>query len=285
MKLAASLKIRSTVFLVLALTLSQINPASASIYTISQLSGGAQYAPSLYGQTFLVPSGYSGSISGVSNLTYTGFNATIASVIWAKVWNSPSKTTLLATSSNTFTGSTSASGWLTPATFSLNFPTFNVYGGNSYYLEVGRSSGTGNFYISELGTNPYANGSVYHDGAINTSYDLKFSFDITYPIEPTFAPAPSISVSTSQKKGVTATVTATTTLAGHIAFKINGKNIPGCQKVLATGSPFTASCTWKPSVRGNIQLTAQLLPSDTATYSNSSLASVLVPIASRTNTR
>ncbi len=285
MKRAGLLKInlihRSVLGFLIALGFLQMPNAESATYTISQLSGSAAYAPSLYGQTFLVPVGYSGTISGVSNLTYQGYGATSASVIWAKVWSSPSKTTLLATSSNTYTGPTSGT-WTTVATFSLDFPTFVVTGGTSYYLEVGRSQGNGNFYISESGSNPYPNGTVYHDGVSVSAYDLKFQIDISVGVS---AESPTLSLNSTGVKGVPMTAISTTLVAGNLNFKSNGKTIPNCQRVKATGTPLTASCTWKPAVKGVSVIKVTLLPSDTSTYINTPSTSSTVLVTSRSSTR
>jgi hypothetical protein len=285
MKLGASQKInlnkRLLVGFLIGLGILQMPYAQSATYSISQLFGSAAYAPSLYGQTFLVPAGYTGTVSGVSNLTYQGYAATSPSVIWAKVWNSPSKTTLLATSSNTYTGPTSGT-WTTAATFSLDFPSFVVTGGTSYYLEVGRSQGNGNFYISESSSNPYANGTVYHDGVSVAAYDLKFQIDISVGVS---AAAPTLSLNSTGVKGVPLTAISTTSVAGNVNFKSNGKTIPNCQKIKATGTPLTASCTWKPAVKGVSVIKVTLLPSETSTYTNTPSASATILVTARTSTR
>ena len=285
MKRAGSQKVnvigRAVLGFFIVLTFLRMPHAESATYSISQLSGSAAYAPSLYGQTFLVPVGYSGTVSGVSNLTYQGYAATSASVIWAKVWNSPSKTTLLATSTNTYTGPTSGT-WTSSVTFSLDFPSFVVTGGTTYYLEVGRSQGNGNFYISESSTNPYANGTVYHDGVSVPAYDLKFQIDISVGVS---AAAPTLSLNSTGVKGVSMTATSTTSVAGNLNFKSNGKTIPNCQRIKATGTPLTASCTWKPAVKGVAVIKVTLLPSDTSTYTNTPSLSSTIMVIPRTTTR
>lgn len=285
MKGVSPLKLKSlTLLLSIFLSLGSAT-AMAATFSIAQLLGNAQYAPSLYGQTFLVPVGYSGTISNVSSLAYEGYGNTVASVIWAKVWNSPSKTSLLATSSNTFTGPTNPGGWTSRASFSLNFPTFDVTGGTTYYLEIGRSTGNGNFYIHESGANPYAGGSAYHDGTIISAYDLKFQLDITYSIEPLIPSTPNLTFSALPQKGVSLNIVSTAPVAGFLNFKVNKRNIPKCQKVRASGSPLTASCSWKPSVRGVSLISVYLIPSDTATYQNSGVVTYSVLVSNRNNQR
>ena len=56
---------------------------------------------------------------------------------------------------------------------------------------------------------------------------------------------------------------ATASIAGRVSFRVNNKVIPGCTKkaVLAGG---TVTCTYRPSIRGSITLTATLIPTDSA---------------------
>ena len=61
------------------------------------------------------------------------------------------------------------------------------------------------------------------------------------------------------------TITATTTVAGRITFKANGKNIPGCINKLATTlNSYTVTCSWKPSNRGLITITTTVNPTDSS---------------------
>ena len=58
-------------------------------------------------------------------------------------------------------------------------------------------------------------------------------------------------------------VTATVSVAGRVTFKANGKLIPGCSKkaVIAGG---TASCSYTPSIRGSVTITASFDPTDSS---------------------
>ena len=284
MKRAASLKRNFLIFLaVTCIGAFNSNSASGAIYSISQPSGNAAHAPSLWGQTFLVPVGYSGTISSVKNLVYQGYSSSTANVIWAKIWDSSSKSTLLGTSLNTFTGTVTPSGWGPAETFSLNFAPISVTGGSTYFLEIGRSAGNGNFYLHESGTNPYAGGSVFLSGVANTSYDLKFLIEVdTTPIA---AVAPTVSFSSTANKGVAMLIMASASVPGTVKFRANGKNISKCQKVSAVGSPLVATCTWKPAIKGLAQISVQLFPSDLSSYSPSPVTDTTVLVGSRTNTR
>jgi hypothetical protein len=56
---------------------------------------------------------------------------------------------------------------------------------------------------------------------------------------------------------------ATVSVAGRVTFKVNDKRIPGCirKAVLAGG---TATCSYRPSMRGSITITAIFEPTDSA---------------------
>lgn len=61
--------------------------------------------------------------------------------------------------------------------------------------------------------------------------------------------------------GTAIQITATINVAAKVQFKVNNVRIPGClAKATATSSPFTAICTWKPSRRGPLTITAAATP-------------------------
>lgn len=81
-------------------------------------------------------------------------------------------------------------------------------------------------------------------------------------------------------------ITATVTVAAKVTFNINRRVLPGCKNKLATGSSssFTATCTWRPSNRGAVALTAAATPTGAGiTGSNSS--SISIRVGSRTGAR
>ena len=81
-------------------------------------------------------------------------------------------------------------------------------------------------------------------------------------------------------------ITATVTVASKITFNINGKVLPGCKNKLATGSSssFTATCTWRPSNRGAVALTAVATPTG-AGISSSVAPQISIRVGSRTASR
>lgn len=91
---------------------------------------------------------------------------------------------------------------------------------------------------------------------IQTSYDYYSNY---------FNDVSSISLESSAnvKKGATATITATVGSRGRVRFFSNGKRIAGCLNVPVqfTSLPLTATCTWKPTTTGLLNLSARLYPS------------------------
>jgi hypothetical protein len=57
-------------------------------------------------------------------------------------------------------------------------------------------------------------------------------------------------------------ITANITVASKVTFRINGKILPGCKNRSTTGSSpnIVATCSWRPSNRGVVSLTASAAP-------------------------
>jgi hypothetical protein len=81
-------------------------------------------------------------------------------------------------------------------------------------------------------------------------------------------------------------LSATVNVASKITFRMNGKVLPGCKNKLATGSgsSFTATCTWKASNRGSVNLTAAATPTD-AGISGTTSAPISIRVGNRTVSR
>jgi len=83
----------------------------------------------------------------------------------------------------------------------------------------------------------------------------------------------------------TSAETATVSALGKVTFYWNGKKVPGCQSLQASGSStYAAVCPWKPSLIGQGNLTAKLVPATTAITGSTSSATT-INVARRTNTR
>ena len=81
-------------------------------------------------------------------------------------------------------------------------------------------------------------------------------------------------------------ITANITVASKVTFRVNGKILPGCKNKSTTGSSpnILATCTWKPSIRGNVSLTAAAAPTG-AGISSSTSTPISIMVDRRTGTR
>ena len=81
-------------------------------------------------------------------------------------------------------------------------------------------------------------------------------------------------------------ITANITVASKVTFRVNGKILPGCKNKSTTGSSpnIVATCTWKPSIRGNISLTASAAPTG-AGISSSTSTPIRITVDRRSGSR
>ena len=81
-------------------------------------------------------------------------------------------------------------------------------------------------------------------------------------------------------------ITANVSVASRVTFRVNGKVLPGCKNKLASGSgsSYSATCSWRPSNRGQVNLTAAATPTG-AGISNATANPVSIMVGRRTGTR
>jgi hypothetical protein len=81
-------------------------------------------------------------------------------------------------------------------------------------------------------------------------------------------------------------ITATVNVVSKITFRMNGKVLPGCKNRTAavSGSDFTATCSWRPSNRGSVTLTALATPTGAGITSATS-APISIRVGNRTTAR
>jgi len=79
------------------------------------------------------------------------------------------------------------------------------------------------------------------------------------------------------------TLTAATSVAGKVTFLANGKPIPACNGIVTVS--LVATCTWRPSVKALVRLSAGLLPTDVAISTPSTSTDYWISVGSRTGTR
>ena len=81
-------------------------------------------------------------------------------------------------------------------------------------------------------------------------------------------------------------ITANVSVASRVTFRVNGKVLPGCKNKLATGSgsSFSTTCNWRPSNRGQMNLTAAATPTG-AGISSATANAVSIRVINRTGSR
>jgi len=81
-------------------------------------------------------------------------------------------------------------------------------------------------------------------------------------------------------------ITANVTVASKVTFRVNGKILPGCKNKSTSGSSpnIVATCSWKPSIRGAVSLTASAAPTG-AGISNSTSTPISIMVGSRVGSR
>ena len=81
-------------------------------------------------------------------------------------------------------------------------------------------------------------------------------------------------------------ITANVTVASRVTFRVNGKVLPGCKNKLATGSSssFSVTCSWRPSNRGTVSLTAAAVPTG-AGISSTTSNPISIMVERRTGSR
>lgn len=80
-------------------------------------------------------------------------------------------------------------------------------------------------------------------------------------------------------------IAATTSVAGKLSFKVNGKNIPGCRNLVTSeANSYTRVCAYRPSFRGYVVISVYFSPND-PNFTSSSISSPRYFIGNRSGTR
>jgi hypothetical protein len=125
--------------------------------------------------------------------------------------------------------------------------------------------------------------TTYTITATNPAGTSTSTFRLTVLINSTTAAFSNITVANyRQSTSLVVTVTGTT---GKVTFKHNGKNIVGCIKVpTVSSSTITATCSWKPSVKKYVSLTATFVPTSAA-FASSTTPAMRTLVIARTTPR
>lgn len=114
-----------------------------------------------------------------------------------------------------------------------------------------KTPGSGGSPNYSYGTDPYGSGGSGANGIVIIRYTI-----VTTITSPTYTGV--------IHKGATESMTVTMTVPGRVRFFIGNKRIPQCLAVPTTGTApeLTATCTWKPAVRGIQSVYAVLTPTE-----------------------
>jgi hypothetical protein len=134
---------------------------------------------------------------------------------------------------------------------------------------IGGGGGGGNFVTG-----------VYISNSLNSGHGY-----VTFTrmnLSPASISIASVSIATLR---MTTSLNATANAPGTVTFFANGKRIAGCisMRTQVSGSDYTATCNWKPSVRGSATIHALIIPIDT--YSDGRSPNLQVSIAGRSGKR
>jgi hypothetical protein len=120
------------------------------------------------------------------------------------------------------------------------------------------------------------------NGYLNTKYNLGMSSG-NIPVNLTFNSL-ALSGSASFRKAVT--ITANVSAAAKVTFRAKNVVIPGCKNKATTGSSpnIVATCSWKPSTRGSVPITATAVPSAAGGIATSATP-ITATVSNRTTSR
>ena len=110
------------------------------------------------------------------------------------------------------------------------------------------------------------------DGASNAGYET-VTVTVTDVVDTSSFNSLALAGSATTASYRTAVViTANITVASRVTIRVNGKVLPGCKNRLATGSSssFSVTCSWRPSNRGQVNLTAAATPTGAGISSTTS---------------
>lgn len=137
----------------------------------------------------------------------------------------------------------------------------------SSIIEQMRFDRSGNLYLTD-----YWNHMIRKIAGIGIPFNSVTSASVTLSATGKFA------------KGVSAIISTDVNTTGKVTFYSNGKKIPGCIGLNASGStPITVTCNWKPITSGAFALKAVLTP--TSDPSSPVTSTAQVRVGRRSNTR
>jgi hypothetical protein len=273
--------------------IAKATPTFSSWSNVTKTFGDANYtvtAPSVTG-SLAGSFGYSSSNTGVISISGTTF--TVAgggsATITATFTPTDSASYNTATTTNIVTVNKAAQTAITITT------TTATYGSNLTLASTGGSTGgtytyskvSGNCTLSGAVLTPTATGScvVQSSLAANANYLAETSTATTITIA-----SGTVSASLTLAPGnfvfrQAKLITAVSTVAGKITFRVAGKILPGCKnKAVNAGNSFTTTCSYRPSNHSIVTISATLDPTDSY-YTGNITSSAQYHVSRRTGPR
>lgn len=273
--------------------IAKATPTFSAWSNVTKTFGDANYtvtAPSVTG-SLAGSFGYSSSNTGVISISGTTF--TVAgggsATITATFTPTDSASYNTATTTNTVTVNKAAQTAITITT------TTATYGSNLTLASTGGSTGgtytyskvSGNCTLSGAVLTPTATGScvVQSSLAANSNYLAETSTATTITIA-----SGTVSASLTLAPGnfvfrQAKLITAVSTVAGKITFRVAGKILPGCKnKAVNAGNSFTTTCSYRPSNHSIVTISATLDPTDSY-YTGNITSSAQYHVSRRTGPR
>ena len=132
---------------------------------------------------------------------------------------------------------------------------------------------------TDVGTNNVYNLTIRATDLFGNTTDQSIAITITDVVDTSSFNAFSLTGSaTTATYRTQIIITANVTVSSKVTFWVNGKVIPGCKNrtAVVSGSSYISNCSWKPSLRGDLRITALATP-----ISGSITASTPNPISVR----
>lgn len=225
---------------------------------------------------------------GASNATTQTLTVTITNLNEA-----PTITTATSAATHSITQAENSTSVVTYAATDVDAGSslsFSISGTDAADFAINSSSGVLTFAanpdfeapIDSDTNNTYIVVITVSDGSLTDTQTLTVT--ITNANESASLGAPTLSGAAS--KGNIVTITVTSNAAGKVRFFVEGKRISNCLARSTTGSypSFSATCSWRPPVTGNQNLTARITPTD-STFSASTSTATSVWVDKRNSTR
>jgi len=251
-------------------TLSSLSSDTTSVLAVAGAGGGGAGSTTNYGAGYSPAGGVGGGTTGGAPVDSTAASIRGKGLGGTQVAGGA-------------TGLANEAGYDLPAVasgFGLG-ASVNVYtadviqgggGGGGWYgggagSHRGGAGGGGSSFVAKLSavTNSAGSASIINpDGSTTTGRQGAGYIRITYALSVPVS-LQSFSLSGAVSKSCSVAVTATVNTPSKITFLANGKRIPGCIGKSTSGSaPYSAVFHWRPSTRGNVELTFTMVPLDSS---------------------